>query len=67
MHELLGITDRDYHRLTSNLQDVCEDVIWHFFSTLNGIDPLLNALPAKLPDGSGCLTIALSFRGIPIL
>jgi len=65
---MLGITDRDYHhQLTSNPQDVCEDVIRYFFSIPNGINPLLNAFPAKFPDGSGCLTVALSFRGIPIL
>jgi len=46
---------------------VCEDVIWHLFSTLNGTDPLLNALSAKFPDGSYCFTIAFSLIGIPIL
>jgi len=50
---MLGITDRDYHhQLTSNPQDVCEDVIRYFFSIPNGINPLLNAFPAKFPDGS---------------
>ena len=54
-------------QLTGNLQDVCEYIIGYLFSILNGLDPLLNTIPANFPDGSRCLAIALGFSRIPVL
>ena len=50
------------HLLTDNLQDVWENVIGGLLSTLNGPDPLLDAVPANGSDGPGCLPVPLCLK-----
>ena len=54
-------------KLTSDLQDVCENVIGNLLSVLNGCNPLLDAIPADCPDGSHCLSVTSYFVWVHIL
>ena len=56
-----------YDKRTSDFDDLCEDVVGHLLSILNGTDPPLDALSANLANGLHRLTIRPSFEREAVL
>jgi len=53
--------------LTNDFDDVCQDVIARWLSTLHCFDSLLDAIPPNASNGSYCLPVALNFKRMQVL